>query len=216
VIAILGGTGQQGRGIARRLARAGDAIVVGSRDPARAAAAVAEWPESAHGAVSGADYGTAIASADTVILAVPFEAAGPLLEEHRDRFRAGSVLVDVMVPLSFGGGKVTLLDVAEGSAAEFVRARVPAHVRVAAAFKTLPAHLLNDVDRPLECDELVCGDSEEARAAAVALVERMDGLRAVDLGPLARARSLEHLTLVAVAINRRRKIHDARFRIVGI
>jgi NADPH-dependent F420 reductase len=215
VIAVLGGTGQQGRGIAQRLARAGRRVVVGSRDPARAAAAIAGWPAGAV-AMTSADYASAIAGAEVVVLAVPFETVGALLDGHRERFRPNALVVDVTVPLRFAEGAVRLDPVAEGSAAEFVRARVPAHVRVAAAFKTLPAHVLGDPGAPLDCDEFVCGDSPEARAEAIHLVEAMPGLRAVDVGPLARARSIEHLTLLAVGINRRHKIRDARFRVVGL
>jgi predicted dinucleotide-binding enzyme len=80
----------------------------------------------------------------------------------------------------------------------------------------VPAHLLDDVDRPLDCDEFVCGDSPEARDGARSIVETIAGLRAVDVGPLSRARAIEHLTLLAIAINRRHKIHDARFRVVGL
>jgi NADPH-dependent F420 reductase len=147
---------------------------------------------------------------------VPFEAAGPLLDEHRQRFRSQALVVDVTVPLSFGAGKVTLADVAEGSAAEHVKARLPDHARLVAAFKTVPAHLLTEIDRPLDCDEFVCGDSPEARTEAIALTQAMQGLRGIDVGPLIRARSIEHLTLLAVGINRRHKIRDARFRIVGL
>jgi 8-hydroxy-5-deazaflavin:NADPH oxidoreductase len=213
-VAILGGTGQQGRGLARRLARAGHAVVVGSRDPQRAAATVAGWPNAA--SIESADYGSAIARSDTVMLAVPFEAVGALVEQHHAQFKPQALVIDVTVPLSFSAGQVTLVDVAEGSAAEYVKARVPAHARVAAAFKTVPAHLLNEIDRPLDCDEFVCGDSPEARSETIDLVAALEGLRGVDVGPLTRARSIEHLTLLAIAINRRHKIHDARFRIVGL
>jgi NADPH-dependent F420 reductase len=214
-VGILGGTGQQGRGIAQRLARAGFAVTVGSRDPGRAAAAIAEWPPDTRGVMS-ADYASVAGAAEVVVLAVPFDAVGPLLEEHAARFRPHSLVVDVTVPLSFAEGRVTLRDVKEGSAAEFIRARLPAHVRLAVAFKTLPAHLLNDIDRALDCDEFICADSPESRAGATELVEAIQGLRAVDVGPLSRARSIEHLTLLAVGINRRHKIRDARYRIVGI
>ena len=213
-VAVLGGTGQQGRGLAMRLARAGHAVIVGSRDPERAAATVAGWPGAA--SIGSADYGSAIAQADVVVLAVPFDAVGPLLEHHQARFKPQALVVDVTVPLSFSGGKVALVDVPEGSAAEHVKARLPAHARLAVAFKTVPAHLLNEVDRPLDCDEFVCADAPEARTETIALVEALQGLRGVDVGPLSRARSIEHLTLLAIAINRRHKIHDARFRIVGV
>ena len=109
-----------------------------------------------------------------------------------------------------------MIAVAEGSAAQHVRAHLPPHVRVAGAFKTIPAHLLDDLERPLDCDEFVCGDSETARAQTSALVELLPGLRAVDVGVLSRAASVEHVTALAIAINRRHKIHDARFRVVGL
>jgi NADPH-dependent F420 reductase len=214
-IAVLGGTGQQGRGIAQRLAGAGYAMTVGSRDAARAESIVAGWA-ARPGAIASADYGTAIARADIVVLAIPFEAVDPVLDAHAERFRDQALVIDVTVPLTFASGTVAMLDVPEGSAAEHIRARLHDRVRLAAAFKTIPAHRLNDIDQPLDCDEFVCGDSDEARKESAVLVGAMQGLRAIDVGPLARARAIEHLTLLAVSINRRYKIRDARFRIVGI
>jgi hypothetical protein len=214
-VAVIGGTGQQGRGIAQRLAQSGVAVVVGSRDPARAAATVAAWP-AAIARVRGASYRDAIVASDVVILTVPFGTLDDLLAQHRLDFNRDALVVDVTVPVTFDGGTAMLAPVPDGSAAEHVRARLPEHVRVAAAFKTLPAHLLNDVDQPLDCDEFVCGDSTEARDRARSIVEMLAGLRAVDVGPLSRARAIEHLTLLAIAINHRHKIHEARFRVVGL
>jgi NADPH-dependent F420 reductase len=214
-VAVLGGTGQQGRGIAQRLVLAGFPVVVGSRDPSRAAVAIGEWAAATR-TVRTATYGEAIASSDVVVLAIPFESVAASLEEHHQHFRQQALVVDVTVPLSFANKAVTLAAVPEGSAAEHIKSRLPAHTRLAATFKTVPASLLSDLDRPLDCDEFVCGDSDEARAGARELVEALPGLRAIDVGPLSRARSIEHLTLLAVGINRRHKIHDARFRIVGL
>ena len=214
-VAVIGGTGQQGRGIAQRLARAGAEVIVGSRDPARAAATVAAWPTQIAG-VRGASYRDAIAASDVVILTVPFDALDDLLAQHRLDFNPDTLVIDVTVPITFGGGTATLASVADGSAAEHVRARLPDHVRVAAAFKTLPARLLDEVGRPLDCDEFVCGDSPESRERARSIVEMLAALRAVDVGPLSRARAIEQLTLLAIAINRRHKIHEARFRVVGL
>ena len=214
-VAVLGGTGHQGRGIARRLARAGHRVIVGSRDAGRAAAAIAGWPTEP-GAISAADYNGATSAADVVVLGIPFDAADALLAQVHDSFRNGALVIDVMVPIAFVQGGPTLADLAEGSAAEHVRARLPPHVRLAVAFKTIPAQLLNEIDRPADCDEFVCGDSTEARAGASTLVGAVKGLRAVDVGPLSRARAIEHLTLLAIAINRRQKIHDARYRVVGL
>jgi 8-hydroxy-5-deazaflavin:NADPH oxidoreductase len=214
-IAVLGGTGQQGSGLARRFARAGARVIVGSRDPDRARTTVAGWgatPER----IEATGYAAAIALANMAVLAVPFESIDALLDELRSSWTAGTVVVDVTVPITFSSGKMAMLDVAEGSASEHIRGRLPAQVGVAAAFKTLPAQLLGAGDAPLDCDEFVCGDTDEARSRAVELVKLLPGVRPVDVGPLSRARSIEHLTALAIAVNRRHKIHDARFRIVGL
>ena len=213
-IAVLGGSGHQGRGLVRRFALAGMPVVVGSRDPVRARAVVAEWPAS--GAIEVDTNTAAVARAGVVVLTVPFPSVASLLDEVRSHFQTGALLIDVTVPVTFSGGKMSMLDVPELSAAEHVRARVPEHVAVAGAFKTLPAHVLDEVEQPLDCDEFVCGDSDDARARASMLVREIAGLRAVDVGPLTRARSIEHVTALAIAINRRHKIHTARFRVIGL
>jgi NADPH-dependent F420 reductase len=215
MIAVLGGTGQQGRGLAQRLALAGLPIVIGSRDPVRARAVVSEWT-TAGGSIDVDTNAAAVSRADVIVLTVPFSSVAPLLDEVRSHFAAGALAIDVTVPVVFAGGKMAMADVPEGSAAEHVRARLPEQVGLAGTFKTLPAHLLDELGRPLDCDEFVCGDSDEARLRASALVRMLPGLRAVDVGPLSRARSIEHLTALAIAINRRHKIHAARFRVVGL
>jgi len=211
-VAILGGTGQQGSGLARRLAAAGIDIVVGSRDPDRARGTIAGWTER----VEVASNASAAAAADTIVFAVPFKTIDALVDDVGSRMRADAIAIDVTVPLTFEGGRMAMLDVAEGSAAEHIRARLPQGIALACAFKTIPAHLLDRVDEPLDCDEFVCGDSDAARERALALVAALPELRGVDVGPLARARSIEQLTALAVAINRRHKRHDARFRVVGL
>jgi len=214
-IAVLGGTGRQGSGLAQRFALAGLPIVVGSRDPVRARAVVSNWA-TAGPRVEADTNAAAVARAGTIVLTIPFPSAAPLLDEVRSHFPAGALAIDVTVPVTFAGGKVALIDVMEGSAAEHVRARLPEHVGLAGTFKTLPAHLLDDLGQSLDCDEFVCGDSEEARSRASALVRTLPGLRAIDVGPLARARSIEHVTALAIAINQRHKVHSARFRVVGL
>jgi NADPH-dependent F420 reductase len=193
----------------------GHRVVIGSRDPERARVAVAAWPAEGR-AVDVADNRTAVAQAAITILAVPFHTVAALLDEVRPDFQSGSLAIDVIVPVAFASGTMSMLHVPEGSAAEHVRARLPESVRLAGTFKTIPAHLLGEIDRPLDCDEFVCGDSEEARAEAAALMQLLRGVRPIDVGPLSRARSIEHLTALAIAINRRHKIHDARFRVVGL
>jgi 8-hydroxy-5-deazaflavin:NADPH oxidoreductase len=214
-VAILGGTGPQGRGLAQRFASAGTRVIVGSRDPGRAQQAIATWGDH-RDTIEVADNSAAVKHSAVVVLAVPFTSVDTLLAEVHDHFTEGSIVIDVTVPVTFTGAKMAMLDVPEGSATEHIRARLPGHVRLAAAFKTIPAQLLGATGASLDCDEFVCADSDEARARAMSLVELLPGLRAVDVGSLARARFIEHLTALAIAINRRHKIHDARFRLVGL
>jgi len=214
-IAILGGTGQQGSGLARRFAAAGARVIVGSRDAARARTTIATW-NAAGAPIEAAANAAAVDEAEVTVIAVPFETVGALLAEVGTHFKEGSTVVDVTVPVTFVGRTMTMAEVPEGSAAEHIRARLPAGVQLAAAFKTVPARLLAAAGEPLDCDEFVCGDSDEARARAAELVRLLPRLRAVDVGPLSRARHIEHLTALAIAINRRHKIHDARFAVVGL
>ncbi len=214
-LAVLGGTGRQGRGIALRFAHAGFTVVIGSRDPQRAADAVATWPGQLP-SISTAGYRDAIARASVVFLAVPFDALGELLTDNRDAFNSKSLVVDVTVPLVFTGGPVRLAAIPDGSAAEYVKARLAPEVRVGVAFKTLPARLLGNIDQPLDCDEFIAGDSAESRDEVAALVQHVKGLRAVDVGPLSNGRSIEHLAFLAIGINRRYKVPAARFQVVGL
>ena len=189
-------------------------VIVGSRDPDRARETVQSW--SASRPIEVADYAGAVAAAQTTVLAVPFESVDTLLAAIGPHFAEDAVLVDVTVPITFAGGRMALVDVPEGSAAEHVRAKLPPRVGLVCAFKTIPARLLAALDAPLDCDEFICGDSDAARARAAALASLLPGLRTVDVGPLVRARSIEHMTALAIAINRKHKVHDARFRVIGI
>ena len=214
-IAVIGGTGQQGRGLAQRFALAGVPVVIGSRDPDRARGVVAGWGQSAQ-SIGVATNAAAVAGAQIVVLTVPFSSVATLLDDVEPAFAAGTLVVDVTVPVTFTAGKMELSAVPEGSASEHIRARLPENVALAGTFKTLPAHVLDDVSKPLDCDEFVCGDSEDARLRASALVRLLPSLRPVDVGPLSRARHIEHATALAIAVNRRHKIHTARYRVVGL
>jgi NADPH-dependent F420 reductase len=215
MIAVLGGSGQQGRGLAQRFARAGASVVIGSRDPERARAAINAWGPAARG-IDVDSNDAAVARADVVVLTVPFSSVAALLADVGPRFVTGTLVIDVTVPVTFTAGKMELSPVPEGSASEHIKARLPDRVALAGTFKTLPAYVLDEVDQPLDCDEFVCGDSDEARSRAVSLMQLLPGLRAVDVGPLSRARFIEHATALAIAVNRRHKIHTARFKVIGL
>jgi 8-hydroxy-5-deazaflavin:NADPH oxidoreductase len=216
-VAIVGGTGAQGRGLAARLARAGVTVLMGSRDAAHAREVVRELEDRQAGAaIEPATNTEAIARADTVLLTVPFTHAAVTLEANRERFQRGSLLIDVTVPVAFDQGVPRLMHVPERSASEHLRHRLPGHVAMAAAFKTLPAHVLAALDEPLDCDEFICGDSPAARTRALELAGRIAGLRPVDAGDLAAAGCIEAMTVLAITLNKRHRVRSARFRVVGL
>jgi NADPH-dependent F420 reductase len=216
-LGVIGGTGAEGRGLALRFALAGAAVTLGSRDPERAREAAAHLREQhPHTHIEGASHEDAVAQNDTVILAIPFVHAGQWAVAHGRALSAGVLVVDVTVPMVFEGGRPRFVEPAEGSAAEHLRVRLPNHVALACAFKTLPARMLQHVDMALDCDEFICGDSPESRQRVAELVERLPGLRPIDAGPLEAARILERMTLLAIALNKRYKSHDARFRVLGV
>jgi NADPH-dependent F420 reductase len=211
---IIGGTGHEGRGVAVRLASAGVPVLVGSRQIERAQEAVAALGASLP--LEAATNAQVASSCDVVFLAVPFTGVSELLEALRTRFRPGALLIDPTVPLTFDRGVPAIADVAEGSATESIRARLPAEVRLAAAFKTIPASALAKIDTPLDCDEFVCGDTPAVSAAAIELLTRIPSLRLLDAGSLQSARLIERMTALAIVLNKRYKVRGARYRMIGV
>ena len=229
-IAIIGGSGDQGKGLALRWAIAGFDIVIGSRAADRAESAATDIRKlavtrSSEVAVSGALNGDAAGSAKIVVLTVPFAAQATTLSQIRERIGAGTVVVDVTVPLAVAvGGKITqVLGVWDGSAAEqCARILSPQtelgpelRIDVVSAFHNVSADLLEKLDSPVDCDVLVCGDRKAARERIRPLVEAIEGCRFVDAGPLANSRTVEAITALLVGINIRHKAH-AGLRITGL
>jgi hypothetical protein len=218
-IAVIGGTGDQGRGLALRWARAGFTIIIGSRDAARAATAAAEMRATLGGEVSiaGAVNAEAAASAPVIVLTVPFAAQIPTLKDIRERIAPGSLIIDVTVPLepAVGGRPSRTLGVWAGSAAEQCAELAPPGVAVVSAFHNASATVLADLAREVECDILVCGDEKEAKARVRPLVEAIPGCRYVDGGALANSRIVEAMTALLVGINVRYKTH-AGIHITGL
>ena len=214
MIAFIGGTGPEGLGLALRLAVAGEEVVIGSRRPERAEAAAAWVRERSPSArVSGARNRDAVADADVVFITGPYEGHGATLSELADALE-GKVVVDTVVPVTFEKGRPRPVPVEDGSAAEEAQRLLP-HSRLAAAFHTVSAHKLQDKDAAIEGDVLVCGGDPEAKATAMALAEKIPGLRAVDGGRLSNARYVELLTVLLLNLNR---VHKAEtgVRIVGL
>jgi NADPH-dependent F420 reductase len=217
-IAILGGTGPAGMGLALRWARAGETIIIGSRDAQRAQEAAETIKQKAENQarVSGTENSTACGASDLLVLTVPFEGQAALLKQLKPAIRAGSVLIDATVALaaSVGGRASRTLGVWQGSAAQQGAELVPKGVSVAAAFHNLSAELLNG-DGALDCDVIVCSDDANATQIARALAAKIPGVRAIDGGKLENARTLEQITALLIGLNIRHKGH-AGIRITGL
>lgn len=215
-VGLLGGTGLEGQGIALRFGAAGVEVALGSRTEAKAVD-VTNALNGLLGArqVRPRSNRQVVAECGLLFLTVPFQFAAGLLEELAGSLTPGHVVVDVTVPLLFQKG-VRLQETGESSGAELLRKRIPSHVPMAAAFKTVPAHLLTALDEPLDCDEFICWDSEAARDRVQEAVAGIDGIRWLDGGPLRFCRALEAMTMLVIGLNRRYKAKHGRFRVVGL
>jgi NADPH-dependent F420 reductase len=217
-IAIIGGTGQEGRGLATRFALAGHRVALGSRDAARSAEAadalVARLAQAGHARaqVVGTTNEVAAGACELAVIAVPYDAQRPTLELLAPAL-ADRIVVDAVVPVRFERGPRPIA-VAAGSAAEEAAQLLP-RSRVVGAFHTLSAELLQDPVHPMDADVLVTGDDAEAKQVVSALAGEIAGVRAVDAGPLRYSRFVEGITVLLIGINGRYRTHSA-VRIQGL
>ena len=252
MLAFLGGTGPEGKGLALRLALAGEDIIIGSRDAERAATAAAELTSliegiggvagagsigagtigagtigvgttgagttragtTRAGTIEGADNLAAAARADSAFITVPYEAQRPLLEPLVGSL-SGKVVVNVIAPMRFERGRGAIaVPVEAGSAAEEAQLLLP-DSPVVAAFQNVSAEELQEPERAMEGDVVVCADDRQAKTLVMSLAEKIQRLRPVDGGSLANAKYVEQITPLLVNINRIYKIHSG-IRIVGV
>ena len=206
-IAVVGGTGPEGRGLATRFVLAGHDVVIGSRDAARGASIAAELRETLAGRqglgeLSGTANADAVAGAEIVVVTVPYEGHRATLSDLAGAL-AGKLVVDAVVPLRFERGP-RLVDVPAGSATEEAAELLP-DSQVVGAFHNLAAETLLDPDQPVHCDVLVTGSDDDAKRTVRALAEEIEGVRSVDAGPLRYSRFVEGLTILLIGINIRHK-----------
>nr|WP_298724661.1 NADPH-dependent F420 reductase [uncultured Steroidobacter sp.] len=213
-IAVLGGTGREGRGLALRWAHAGYHVIIGGRDAARAEATAATLREklSASARIGGALNLDAAGQADVVVLAVPFAAQLDTALHVRSAL-VGKVLIDVTVPLV--PPRVEIAQLPGGSAVLRLQVALGSEVAVVSAFQNVSAHHLADLDHAIDCDVLICADDDRAAQVAVELAEAA-GLQGWRCGPLKNSLVTEGLTSLLIAINRRYKVPSAGIRITGI
>ncbi len=217
-IAIIGGTGPAGMGLALRWARAGETVIIGSRDHQRAEQTADSIRQKAGPAanISGMENAAACAAADILMLTVPFESQAGILKQLKPAMTEGSILIDATVPLaaSVGGRASRPLGVWQGSAAQQAVELVPKGVSVVAAFHNLCADLLNGND-PLDCDVIVCSDDADAAQLTRELAAKIPGIRALDGGRLENARIVEQITALLIGFNIRNKACSG-IRITGL
>jgi NADPH-dependent F420 reductase len=217
-IAIIGGTGALGFGLALRWGQAGVRVVIGSRDPTRAQEAAAR----ASAAVPDADYtgyenAEAATKADVVVLTVPFRNQSETLTNLKGVLQPHQLVVDATVPLAaaVSGRATRMLGVWQGSAAQQAQEMVPDGVRVVSALHTVSAATCANLDNALDEDVLVCGNHREDKKRVIAIIDSIDGLRGIDAGRLEMARIAESLTALLISINVRHKTH-AGIKITGV
>ncbi|PYU61946.1 MAG: NADPH-dependent F420 reductase [Acidobacteria bacterium] len=218
-IAILGGTGAEGSGLAYRLAQAGENVLIGSRDAARAQETAKRLRVRIGGdsRIEGMDNPSAAATCDVAILTVPFSGVSALLKQLKSVWKPGTMVIDTTVPLAaaVGGAATRVLGVWQGSAAEQTKELLPPGVSLAAAFQNLGAESLAG-NEPVDCDVLVCGDDEKAKQVAFELVSKIRGARPLNGGKLENARIVESLTALLIGLNMRYKVHGAGIRFTGL
>lgn len=214
-IAILGGTGEQGPGLALRWAQAGEEVIIGSRQKEKGEKVAAELnQELGKELIRGTDNAAAAAAADIIVLTVPYSAHVGTLESVKEQCK-GKIFVDVSVPLDPDNARRAIMPAA-GSASEEAQQILGSEVKVICALQNISAYLLRDVNAAIDCDVLVCGD-KDARPTVMQLINKIGGgIRAISAGPLEAARQIEPITALLIRLNILNKVHSAGIRITGL
>jgi 8-hydroxy-5-deazaflavin:NADPH oxidoreductase len=217
-IAVIGGTGDEGFGLALRWAKAGLDVVIGSRDAGRGKEAADRVRQRIGEAiVSGMQNEEAAASCDVIVVTVPFSGQAAIYKSVADHVPEGAVVCDCTVPVAaaVGGRATRTVGVWEGSAAQQAAGILPKGTTLCAGFHTLAAIALNDVENPMEGDVLVCG-SKAGKERIRPLVEAIPNLGYVDAGPLETARIVEPITAMLIGLNRRYGTDRSGVKITGL
>lgn len=213
VIGIIGGTGPEGKGLAARFARAGMDVLIGSRSAERGEEAAQDVRERAGGSVRGATNAGAASEAEIIVVTLPYAGQADTLMALKDEI-GSKIVVSTVVPMQFSPGKVEMLILEDGSAAQEMQRLLP-DARIVGAYQNLAARKLFDVDHDLEGDVIVSSDDKEALREVIWLTEQIPGLRGVNGGPLATSHFVEGITTLLVHINRNYKT-ETSVKIVGV
>jgi 8-hydroxy-5-deazaflavin:NADPH oxidoreductase len=218
-VAVVGGTGDLGFGLALRLASGGEEVTIGSRERPKAEDAASRAREAigAGAPIDGLENPQAVAEADVIFVTVPFAGQAAIYKSVRDHIPQDAVLCDTTTPLATAvGGRAThVLRPWQGSAAEQAKELLGERARLVAGFHSVGAEPMQDLARPVHGDVLLCGSDDRAKATVGELVEKIPALRWVDCGPLSMARILEPLTSILISVNRRYGLGDTGIQLAG-
>lgn len=219
-IAVVGGTGDEGYGLALRWAKHGYEVIVGSRDPERAKSAAIKIQQTVGSSskVSGLTNPDATSKADIVVVTVPFTALSDTLKSIKGSLKPGQIVVNVTVPLetAVGGSATRTVQPWDGSAGELAARILPKETRLVSAFNNVSAEMLNDLTRNVDCDVLVCGGDSATKNTVLGLAQAIPGVRGVDAGPLENSRTVEQITALLVSLNIRYAVKSSGLRITGL
>ena len=213
-IAVVGGTGKEGSGLAMRWALNGYPVIIGSRDASRAIERAGELnTQLGVDYLTGNDNAQAVAESDLIILSVPYDAHRATLESLKDQLQ-GKIVVDIVVPLEPPNVRTVFIPLSKSAALE-AREILGENARIVAAFHNVSAAKLKDPTTQVDCDVLVCGDDAAAKVDVIRLVEAA-GMRGIDAGPLVNSIAAEALTPVLLHINKTYSVKGAGIRITGV
>ncbi|NHJ85483.1 MAG: NADPH-dependent F420 reductase [Asgard group archaeon] len=216
-IGLIPGTGKQSKGIALRLGKAGFDVMLGSRTEEKAKEAAIELNEKLQKKKFASATNSEIAEkCNLIFIVVPYVNLADTLESIKSKLHKGSIIVDVVVPLTFKDGLAYCIDdLPYPSASEFIQSQVPKGVNVVGAFKTISAITLNKIEKPLNYDIFLSGDDENIKEEIKGIFEKIDGARVINAGPLAASETTEHMTALLLNINKLNKVKHASFKVIS-
>lgn len=214
-IGIIGGTGNLGKGIALRLGKAQVKVIIGSRTPEKAKNVASQVNEILGKEIATGTHNSEVfTKSHLAFLTIPFKHVRTTLQELVPFMSDRHVIIDTTVPLTFVKGAPMLYPPPEGSAAEYIRTLLPPPIKLVTAFKTISAHVLENVAKPLARTTFVCGDDDDAKKKVITLLQMIEDLEPIDAGPLHVSRYVEGMTALAIHLNKQLKVKTAGFKVV--
>lgn len=216
-IGLIPGTGKQSMGIALRLGQGGYNVLIGSRSKEKAEAVASELNTLLHGSYfSGHENTTVAEQCDLIFIVIPFEHLKETLDLLSPKFKPGTILVDVTVPLTFNQGYASCKKIPPfESASEYIESLISKEINVVGGFKTISASKLNSIEKPINVDVFLTGNNKEAKNELKDILGKIVGLTILDAGPLESSRTTERMTAFVINLNKLNKLKHASFKVIS-